>query len=73
MKFTKKARNSRERFLKSRSAQATIFMIVGLIIIIGGGIFFYTTRQLQPLSEEINIVQQQVPLQFDPVKSYAED
>ena len=73
MKFTKKSGHSLERFLKSRSAQATIFMIVGLIIIIGGGIFFYATRQSQPLSDEINIVQQQVPVQFDPVKSYAED
>src|SRR3989338_6406545 len=73
MKFTKKSGHSLERFLKSRSAQATIFMIVGLIIIIGGGIFFYATRQSQPLSDEINIVQQQVPVQFNPVKSYAED
>ena len=59
--------------MKSRSAQATIFMIVGLIIIIGGGIFFYSTRQSQPLNAEKGIVQQQVPVQFDPVKSYAED
>ena len=69
----KKQRISRERLFKSRSAQAAIFMIVGLIIVIGGGIFFYTTRESQTLNTEISIVQQQVPVEFDPIRSYAEN
>lgn len=49
-------------------------MIIGLIIIIGGGIFFYTTKQIKsPIETEVEIVQQQVPIEFDPLRSYAQD
>ncbi len=58
--------------MKNKKAQVTIFMIIGLVIIIGGGVFFYATRQVNaPLEPELNILEQQVPIEFDPIKSYA--
>ncbi|MBI2660455.1 hypothetical protein HYX07_04805 [Candidatus Woesearchaeota archaeon] len=58
--------------LKNNKAQTTIFMIAGLLIIIGGVIFFYSTQKVPTKFEpEIRIVQEQVPLEFNPVKDYA--
>jgi len=60
--------------MQNKKAQATIFMIVGLLIIIGGVVFFYSTQKVQsPLEPEIKIVQEQVPVEFDPIRSYAND
>ncbi len=61
-------------FSSSRSAQAAIFMIVGLLIMIGGVVFFYSTREIKKSFEpEIKIVQEQVPVEFDAIKNYAND
>ncbi|MAG91727.1 hypothetical protein CMO83_03560 [Candidatus Woesearchaeota archaeon] len=58
----------------NKKSQATIFMIVGLIILIGGGIFYYSTQKIQrPYEPEIKIIQEQVPTEFNPIKSYATD
>src|SRR3989338_5090513 len=58
--------------MKNKKAQVTIFMIIGLVIIIGGAAFFYATRQVNtPLDPELQILEQQVPIEFDPIKSYA--
>ena len=58
----------------NRKSQTTIFMIVGLVIILGGAIFFYTTQKVaKPLEPEVRIIQEQVPLEFDPVKKYLND
>ena len=58
--------------LKNNKSQTTIFMIVGLLIIVGGVIFFYSTQKIsKPLEPEIRIIQEQVPLEFNPVKDYA--
>ena len=58
----------------NRKSQVTIFMIVGLIIVIGGAIFFYSTKKVtQEFEPEIQIIQQQVPLEFDPIRQYATD
>ena len=55
-----------------KRAQTTIFMIVGLLIIIGGIIFFYSTQKISaPYEPEIKIIQENVPLEFNPVKDYA--
>lgn len=54
-------------------SQATIFMIVGLLIIAGGVVFFYSTKEIGRLEPEIRIVQEQVPIEFDTVKSYANE
>ena len=60
--------------LKNKKSQATVFMIVGLIILIGGVIFFYTTQKAQkPFEPEIKIVQEQIPVEFDPIRNYAND
>ncbi len=54
-----------------KKAQTTIFMIVGLLIMIGGAVFFYSTQKIAgPLEPEIKIVQEQIPLEFDPIRSY---
>ncbi len=58
----------------NKKAQTTIFMIIGLIIVIGGAIFFYSTQKVtKPLEPEIKIVQEQVPIEFDPIRKYAND
>ncbi|MEK7257286.1 MAG: hypothetical protein AAB316_21205, partial [Bacteroidota bacterium] len=60
--------------MNSKKSQAAIFMILGLLIVVGGGFFFYAARNAQkPFEPEIKIIQEQVPIQFDPVKKYAED
>ncbi|MBI2542345.1 hypothetical protein HYV80_06565 [Candidatus Woesearchaeota archaeon] len=56
----------------NKKSQTTIFMIVGLMIIIGGVIFFYSTQNLPgQLEPEIKIVQEQVPAEFSPIRDYA--
>ena len=58
----------------SKTAQTAIFMIVGLIIIIGGIIFLYATEAPKRAFEpEIKIAQEQVPIEFDPVRKYGID
>lgn len=53
-------------------AQITIFMVVALVIILGGVIFIYSTKKVpKPFEPEIKIVQEQVPIEFDPIKEYA--
>lgn len=60
--------------LKNKSAQATIFMVVGLIILLGGVLFFSVTKKVSsPLEPEIKIIQEQVPVEFDPIKKYSND
>ena len=59
---------------KQTKAQATIFMIVGLVILIGSSIFFYSTQKAsKPFEPEIKIIEEQVPVEFDPIKKYAAD
>ena len=60
--------------ISSNKSQISIFMIIGLLVIIGGGIFFYATQKVQkPYQPEIKIVQEKIPTQFDPIKNYAND
>lgn len=57
-----------------KKSQVTIFMIVGLMIVIAGGIFFYATKQSkQNLEPEIQVIQEKVPIEFDPLRSYITD
>ena len=56
-----------------KKSQASIFMILGLIVIIGGGIFFYATKVQKPYQPEIKIIQETIPTQFDPIRNYAND
>ena len=57
-----------------KNSQATLFMIVGLLIIIGGAVFFYSTQSAKKSFEpEIKIAREQVPVEFDPVRNYADD
>ena len=49
-------------------------MILGLLIVIGGAIFFYATKNAQkPFEPQIKISQEQIPVQFVDIKKYAED
>lgn len=57
----------------SKKSQVTLFMIVGLIIIIGGVIFFSLTKKTKEAEPEIKIVQEQTPVEFDPIRKYAND
>ena len=58
----------------NRKSQTTIFMILGLIILLGGVLFFYLTqRSSSTIEPELKIVQEQVPVEFDPIRKYAND
>ncbi len=60
--------------MKNKKSQTTIFMIVGLIILIGGVVFFYSTQKApKPFEPEIKLIQEQIPLEFEPIKNYAND
>ena len=60
--------------MRKIKSQITIFMVVGLVILIGGAIFFYlTSKAPTQFKPEIKIVQEQIPLEFDPIKKYAND
>ena len=60
--------------MKNKKSQTTIFMIIGLIIVIGGVIFYYTTQKIsKPLEPEVKIIEEQVPIEFDPIKNYANE
>ena len=57
-----------------KKAQIAIFMIIGLIIVIGAVIFYYSTQKIaKPLEPEVKIIEEQVPIEFDPIKNYAND
>lgn len=63
-----------EQMIGQKKSQTTIFMMIGLVIIIGGAIFFYSTQKAaKPFEPEIKIVEEQVPVEFDPIKKYAND
>ena len=58
----------------NKKAQITIFTIIGLLIVLGGIVFFYTTQNApKPLEPEIKIIQEQVPVELDPIKKFAND
>jgi len=60
--------------MHNKKAQTTVFMIIGLVVLIGGAIFFYTTQKAaQPLEPEIRIIEEQTPIEFDPIRKYAND
>ncbi len=62
------------KFLSNAKSQVTIFMVIGLLIIVGGTIFFYATKEAKsPYEPETKIVQEKIPLEFDSVRSYAND
>lgn len=56
-----------------KKSQVTLFMVVGLIIIIGGVIFFSLTKKTKEIGHEIKIIQEQIPVEFDPIRKYAND
>ena len=65
---------SNREIINNKKSQTTIFMIIGLIIVIGGVIFYYTTQKIsKPLEPEVKIIEEQVPIEFDPIKNYAND
>ena len=60
--------------IKNKKGQVTIFMIVALVIVIGGSMFFYFTRvSTLPENTETEALNDNIPLQFDPVQSFITD
>ena len=59
--------------LNNQKSQVTLFIIVGLLIVAAAGFYFYAKTIKNPIEPEVNIVQQQVPLEFDPIKKYTND
>ena len=63
----------RERHrLFSSKAQATVFMIIGIIALIATGTFLYVREQSlkEEIAPGIRIALEKVPTEFDPVKSF---
>ncbi len=58
---------------KNKKSQVTIFIIIGLLLISAAGFYFYAQTIKKPIEPEVNLVQQQVPIAFDPIKKYAND
>ena len=60
--------------MKSKKSQITVFMIIALLIVVGGIAFFYLTKESkQQEIDEVRFVNEEVPLIFDPLKKYAND
>ena len=65
---------SNKEIINNKKSQTTIFMIIGLIIVIGAVIFYYSTQKIsKPIEPEVKIIEEQVPIEFDPIKNYAND
>lgn len=58
--------------MKTNKAQATIFMIIGIVILIASGTFLYVRDQVlkEEISPGVRISLERVPTEFDPVKSF---
>jgi len=60
--------------MKTKKGQITVFLVLVLIIIVGGGVFFYLTKKVpRPDQPEIKIVEQNIPVEFDPIKKFTTD
>ena len=60
----------------NKKAQVTVFIIIGILLLVGAATFFYiakTTSQESKLEAEIKIAEEQVPTQFNSIKKYAND
>lgn len=60
----------------NKKAQVTVFIIIGILLLAGAATFFYIvkkTSQESKLEAEIQVSEEQVPTQFNPIKKYAED
>ena len=62
-----KSRYLRERFVNSRSSQATIFILISLTVILAGMLYFFYQRQA--VEKQVEIVQPEII----PVKLYIEN
>src|SRR3989344_8998203 len=58
---------------KNKKSQVTIFIIIGILLISAAGFYYYSQTIKNPIEPEVNIVQQQVPVAFDPIRQYAND
>lgn len=60
--------------MRQKKAQITIFIIVSLVVIIGAIIFFYATQKAQEgVEPEIEVIQERIPVEFDPIKNYVNE
>lgn len=62
------------KLISSKKAQVTVFIIIGLLLLFGAGLFYYLTQKTGESSLEagIKISEEQVPAQFNPIKAYAD-
>ena len=52
---------SNKEIINNKKGQITIFLIIGLVIVIGGAVFFYSTQKVQkPFEPELKIVQENI-------------
>jgi len=58
----------------NKKGQATIFAIIGIIVLLGGGLFMYSqTQAAKQLIPDVYIKGGQVPIEFSVIKVYVDD
>ncbi|MEK6943584.1 MAG: hypothetical protein AABX00_05970 [Nanoarchaeota archaeon] len=57
----------------SKKAQLAIFMIIAVVLIIGGVVFFTLTSEEEKTAEAEIMITESVPIEFEPVKKFVED
>ena len=58
----------------NKKAQATIFAIIGIIVLLGGGLLVYTqTQAAKQLIPDVYIKGGQVPIEFSEIKQFVDD
>ena len=58
----------------NKKGQATIFAIIGVILLLGGGLFIYTqTQTTKQMIPDVYIKGGQVPAEFSGIKQYVDD
>lgn len=57
-------------FLKSKKAQLTIFIIIGIMLLISAGIYFYLTSRVVP---EEDFTVEQIPVEARPIQEFTQE
>ena len=55
-----------------KRAQVTVFIIIGILLLISIGILLYMQERKVPVKEEFKTVVEEIPVEFQPIKNYVE-
>lgn len=58
----------------NKKAQATIFAIIGVLVLIGGSLIaYYQTQTAKQMIPEVYLKGEKIPIEFAPIKNYVDD